>query len=267
MNQDSELMNKNEQMNPKFQQSSSTAPKSSRSSSTCSNISSLPQSSCQPTKNSINSNEDSNKKEMTTACPLCFKAVTGNLEDHFQLEHREYECAFCGLLFESNLILNQHMLTVHPTEYNINGNQTPDETLTCPICNVVVKEGIFCFLVLILYENMRSWYLFSYIGIKALEVHVDSHLTGDQKKSSSHFKMVSQNKITKNQMACASRTSNDSSLVANVDKNFEMDQVMTLDGDSGGKKDKHVGRIVNKNYNNFFNIIKKSISLANLTMK
>lgn len=238
MNQESELMNNGEHMDPKFQQSSSTVPKSSRSSSICPTISSLSQSSSQtanPTKHSINSNEDSNKKEMTTACPLCFKAVTGILENHFQLEHREFECAFCGLLFDSKSILNQHMLTVHPTEYNIKDNQTPDETLTCPICNLVVKEGTFSFVPNLIWEY-DSWYLFSCKGIEALEVHVDLHLTGDQKQSSSHFQMVSKNEFAKNQMAYASRASSDSSLVANVDENFEMDQVMTLDGDNDGKQ-------------------------------
>lgn len=44
--------------------------------------------------------------------------------------------------------------------------------------------------------------------------------------------MVSKNEFAKNQMASASRTSSDSSLVANVDENFEMDQVLTL-GDNG----------------------------------
>lgn len=143
---------------------------SSHRNSTCSIISSLPRSSSQAestygssniysTNNSIDSNVENKKKEMTTACPLCLKEITGNLDDHFQLEHREYECAFCGLLFDSNSILNTHLLTAHPTEYNIQDIQTPGDTLTCPICNLTVKEGKYSFIFLIVYYNGSSFFL------------------------------------------------------------------------------------------------------------
>lgn len=83
----------------------------------------------------------------TTPCPLCFKAITGSLQEHFQREHQEHECGFCGLLFDSDYILNQHMITMHadesknvPRSDDIEKRSSSDE-LVCPICMIVVKEG------------------------------------------------------------------------------------------------------------------------------
>lgn len=49
-----------------------------------------------------------------TKCPLCLRSVEGiDLENHFQLEHREYECPFCGLLFDNEFSMSQHLVSVH----------------------------------------------------------------------------------------------------------------------------------------------------------
>jgi hypothetical protein len=77
-------------------------------------------------------------------CPLCFMRINTSLEEHLQLEHGEYDCAFCGKLFDSDSLLSQHMLTIHPTEYTTTefvNDDLSNNNLTCPICNIVIIEG------------------------------------------------------------------------------------------------------------------------------
>lgn len=172
--------------------------------------------------NNSYSSEKSNSKnqlklelETTAPCPLCFKSIETNLEEHFQQEHQEFECAFCGLPFDSDYILNQHMNTMHTDEFNKKANFLVEPTsnnadnLTCPLCMTVIKEGT-----------------------AALEIHVDSHYSENKERKHDNFQMMSKTdflesgnnkKLTNN-----SRTPSDSSLVANVDENFEIDQVMTM---------------------------------------
>ncbi len=57
-------------------------------------------------------------------CPVCFKLVKTSLESHFEMEHHEYECSFCGLLFDNDYILNQHMSTVHMDDMKPIGSES-----------------------------------------------------------------------------------------------------------------------------------------------
>jgi hypothetical protein len=46
-------------------------------------------------------------------CPLCFKMVSESLESHFSLNHREFECLFCGKSLNSSEDLNEHINKIH----------------------------------------------------------------------------------------------------------------------------------------------------------
>jgi len=159
---------------------------------------------------------DSAKKVTNTAlapCPLCFKTVSTSLEAHFEQEHKEYECSCCGLLFDSDYILNQHILTMHPDK-NPTGRNSPcdeittdvikdiveSEKLTCPVCMAVISEDV-----------------------QELERHVNAHFTNTfPAQIDVPFLMA------KEQLSGGSRANSASSLIANVDENFEVDQAITL---------------------------------------
>ena len=49
-------------------------------------------------------------------CPLCGKIVKKDLQKHFEQEHREYECPFCGLLYDCESTLKDHIDNVHQCE-------------------------------------------------------------------------------------------------------------------------------------------------------
>ena len=59
-------------------------------------------------------------------CPLCFKSLKSSLESHIELEHREYECPYCGLLFDNDYILNQHVSTVHTDDLSLKKENCED---------------------------------------------------------------------------------------------------------------------------------------------
>ncbi len=190
----------------------------------------------------LSSNANILNEEVIT-CPLCFKIIETNLESHFESEHNEFECPFCDLLFDNSSNLNQHVNIVHTdTEpsstkkesNNIgsgsggflfdsklpnyassgasNWGQSDFKSVSdsvneqkCPVCMVVVKELDF------------------------LQAHVESHFNNNNNNNdyTSTSSDVYEHYKTK------SRTQSSSSLIANVDENFEMDQVMTLaDSDS-----------------------------------
>ena len=46
-------------------------------------------------------------------CPLCLKLVSMGLESHFNLEHGELECLFCGRSFANDIVLNEHINKMH----------------------------------------------------------------------------------------------------------------------------------------------------------
>lgn len=46
-------------------------------------------------------------------CPLCFKMVSESLESHFNLNHSEFECLFCGKSLNSSEDLNEHINKTH----------------------------------------------------------------------------------------------------------------------------------------------------------
>ena len=172
-------------------------------------------------------NQNNDFNEITT-CPLCYKVVRGQLEAHFMAEHREFECPFCGLLFDNDLVLNQHVNTVHNDDSNsvlpikdlatsgtskeisLDNLETIDSQeknkLICPVCNLVINEGL-----------------------SFLEIHVESHFNTDTSGGAMavapndlmHFV---QNSYSKQR----SRTESVSSITANVDENFEIDQAMTF---------------------------------------
>lgn len=189
----------------------------------------------------LSSNANILNEEVIT-CPLCFKIIETNLESHFESEHNEFECPFCDLLFDNSSNLNQHVNIVHTdTEPNStkkesnnigsgsggflfdsklpnyassgasNWGQSDFKSVSdsvneqkCPVCMVVVKELDF------------------------LQAHVESHFNNNNNNDyTSTSSDVYEHYKTK------SRTQSSSSLIANVDENFEMDQVMTLaDSDS-----------------------------------
>ena len=60
-------------------------------------------------------------------CPLCGKLIQLSLEAHFETVHKEYECIFCGILFDSEAIRASHVDEYHPDETN---TQRPIETAT-----------------------------------------------------------------------------------------------------------------------------------------
>lgn len=152
-------------------------------------------------------------------CPLCLKPIRTNLEEHFQLEHHEYECSFCGLLFDTDYILNQHMTTVHNEDMSTHkpdqstkerlNLETEKEELVCPVCMIKIQEGI-----------------------KALEIHVESHFTNNPVANEDCTILPNHDypfMMANKGMIAIGRTLSDSSVIANVDENFEIDQVMTLD--------------------------------------
>jgi hypothetical protein len=182
-------------------------------------------------------------------CPLCFKKVNNNLETHFQLEHKEHECPLCGLLFDSDLNLNQHLSLVHVDEMNenkelidektndwvrktnehvINNSILPlpamnDEDNILPTTsqnNIINKEEFIC-PVCQLKIHDQAW----------LEYHVDSHFnnnpSNDEEVACGSSNILDYNSLS-HLKTNKSRTQSQSSLTANVDENFEYDQIMTL---------------------------------------
>ena len=163
-----------------------------------------------------------NEFKETITCPLCFKLVEGTIESHFESEHNEYECPFCDLLFDNDFLLNQHVNTVHNDDsttkknndflidsklpnYSASGasnwSQNDFKSVSdsvneqkCPVCMIVVKEGL-----------------------EHLQAHVESH-----------FNNPTAIDVDYDDFKNKSRSNSASSLIANVDENFEMDQVMTL---------------------------------------
>ncbi len=165
-------------------------------------------------------------KEQVT-CPLCLKIVFTPLESHFEAKHKEVECPYCDLLFDNGLVLNQHVDSVHSIQsdeatlkkdyecwfdyskqpnYSASGANNLDHTdlksvsdtvneHKCPVCMVIVNEGV-----------------------EFLQAHVEAHFS-----SPTSFSDLISSKSRK------SRTHSASSLIANVDENFELDQVMTLE--------------------------------------
>ena len=116
-------------------------------------------------------------------CPLCGKVVK-NLQNHFELEHREYECPFCGLLYDCEMILKDHIDSVHQCDEIANANvqnfdiadfeykpakndkiaepkkidiieNEANKSFICPICNIHIQD--------------QTW----------LELHVDSHFNSN----------------------------------------------------------------------------------------
>lgn len=176
--------------------------------------------------------EEINEFKEPITCPLCFKVVEGTVEAHFEAEHNEYECPFCDLLFDNDFLLKQHVNMVH--DDTLTSNKNKDDNLfdsklpnyssfgasnwgqndlksvsdsvneqKCPVCMVVVKEGL-----------------------DHLQAHVESH-----------FNNPSSSMDYNNFKSSKSRSNSTSSLIANVDENFELDQVMTLaDSDTDSMK-------------------------------
>ncbi len=69
----------------------------------------------------------------TSVCPMCFKSCQ-NLEAHFTLEHREYECPICTLLFDNEIGLNRHLELDHLDEIGT-GGKVGLQKVSVNICN------------------------------------------------------------------------------------------------------------------------------------
>jgi uncharacterized C2H2 Zn-finger protein len=97
----------------------------------------------------------------STCCPLCFEIVDSSLEAHFAFKHKELDCPFCSLIFDTDEQLASHVNSAHyaetahqndPETTEVISHQANGElVLECPICSFKVKD--------------REW----------LEIHVDSH--------------------------------------------------------------------------------------------
>lgn len=128
-------------------------------------------------------------------CPLCGKVVKNNLQKHFEMEHQEYECPYCGLLYDCETILNDHIASVHHCDEKLTSNdntnfdigvfdykqikdvesknvvvkndenkmskngdfndEITNKSFVCPICNLHIQD--------------QTW----------LELHVDSHFNSN----------------------------------------------------------------------------------------
>lgn len=177
------------------------------------------------------------KKPDLQNCPLCFKLITTDLDQHFQLAHKEFECFYCNLLFDTDYSLNRHISTVHggddanefgddppllPTTQHQthlidstsdwksekNENLAMKETaerFVCPICNLEAQSQVW------------------------LEIHVDSHFNSN---SDDNNVIMNENfgasAFPGQSSSNRSRSQSDSSLAGNVDENFEIDQLITL---------------------------------------
>jgi hypothetical protein len=106
-------------------------------------------------------------------CPLCFKIVDSSLENHFALEHKEFDCPFCGSIFDTDEQLNSHVTAAHSdttdkTETKIIEADEASESLECPVCSCKAKD--------------REW----------LEIHVDSHFNPTHQPESDMTKFENQ---------------------------------------------------------------------------
>ncbi len=106
------------------------------------------------------------------------------------------------------------MLTMHPDKTSLDSklpntemNRDEDEggssheKLTCPVCMAVISDGI-----------------------EVLERHVDGHFTNNESRPEMDATYLMANR----QLSRGSQSNSASSLIANVDENFEIDQVITL---------------------------------------
>jgi hypothetical protein len=62
------------------------------------------------------STEDIRLDEDST-CPLCYEIIKSSMDEHFRIAHKEYDCPFCSLFFESSRALDHHIISLH-TEKN-----------------------------------------------------------------------------------------------------------------------------------------------------
>ena len=161
--------------------------------------------------NTINDVEDANRKigskndEMIdqlqmlddfteiAECPLCGKIVKKNLQKHFELEHKEYECPFCGLLYDCEPILKEHIDSVHQCDevvnlpndsefevgdfdYKSNKNENESASKKYKIDND--DDVIVC------YENDNNSFVCPICNLRIqdqtwLELHVESHFNSN----------------------------------------------------------------------------------------
>lgn len=180
-----------------------------------------------------------NREQESVKCPLCFKQIETNLEAHFESEHKELECPFCALLFDNNTLLNEHLDNVHNEDIGFGsvGSMESMETdrgskksnFKCPICNIEIKDELW------------------------LEIHVDSHFnqnTNKQEYADNNYDSIYVNRSNQSENSsqnlgsvnlndeiiagaaathsAKTRALSNSSLAANVDENFEIDQIITL---------------------------------------
>ena len=75
-------------------------------------------------------------------CPLCGKLIEISLEKHFESDHKEFECAFCGLIYDTENALLEHISTKH--EGNDEREKSPIVIYTCPVCEFEFdKQALF----------------------------------------------------------------------------------------------------------------------------
>ena len=71
-------------------------------------------------------------------CPLCGKLIEMSMEKHFETDHKEFECAFCGLICDTENALLEHISTKH--EGNGEREKSPIVIYTCPVCDFEFDE-------------------------------------------------------------------------------------------------------------------------------
>ncbi len=129
--------------------------------------------------------------EEITECPLCGSFIRTKLELHFQSDHREYDCPFCGVLFDEEAILISHINREHS-----DGCETQsldcNQVFVCPICRISSSDQ------------------------HILAQHVETHFS----ETSSHI----ENTINRQ---CVQLTDSTNSLVVNIDDNYGVEQILS----------------------------------------
>ncbi len=127
-----------------------------------------------------------------TECPLCGNFIQTSLDMHFQTDHREYECPFCGHLFNDESSLFSHVNRLHNDDRS--GLDSIDHQLEflCPICKISAASQA------------------------ALELHVEMHFSAD----SNNF----ENNLSSQ---CGKLTDSTNSLIVNIDDNFANEQTLS----------------------------------------
>ena len=126
-------------------------------------------------------------------CPLCLQVVKCSIEAHFSMAHKELECMFCGALFGSDLILNEHINQTHLDDSMTKSNSRNEEA-ACSSSSISSSSGITCLPCPVCQIEMANE--------EELRIHVDSHFdTRDTTSSSTRTSKSSLNRMAQSEKA------------------------------------------------------------------